>query len=54
MYSNPGTQVGTPEQGFRHCFTDGLNQSLVCLWRRLDLGTFIKHKVYIFPQIVNL
>lgn len=29
-YSNPGTQVAcTVEQGFWHCFTDKLNQSLV-------------------------
>ena len=28
-YSNPGTQVRDPEQGFRRYFEDGLNQSLV-------------------------
>ena len=28
VYSNPGTLEG-PEQGFCHCFTDGLNHSLV-------------------------
>ena len=28
-YSNPGTQVGGLEQGFWHCFTEGLNQSLI-------------------------
>ena len=28
-YSNPGTQVGGPQQGFRHCFADGRNQSFV-------------------------
>ena len=27
---------GDPEQGFRRCFADGLNQSLVRLWRRLN------------------
>ena len=28
-YANPGTQDGGEEQGFRRCFADGLNQSLV-------------------------
>ena len=31
-YSNPGTQVGSQEQGFRRCFADGVNQSIgLCL-----------------------
>ena len=29
VYANPGTQDGGEEQGFRRCFADGLNQSLV-------------------------
>lgn len=28
-YSNPGTKGGGEERGFRRCFSDGLNQSLV-------------------------
>ena len=28
-YLNPGTQAGSPEQGFRRCFVYGLNQSVV-------------------------
>ena len=28
MYSNPGTQVGGPEQGFQGCFTVGLQRGV--------------------------
>ena len=31
-----GYTAGSPEQGFRHCFADGVNQSLISSARRLE------------------
>ena len=35
-----GYTVGSPEQGFRRCFADGVNQSLISSARRLRIHLF--------------
>ena len=44
VYSSPGTQEGGgPEQGFRGCFTDGVNQTLISSARTLMLSITVLH-----------
>ena len=37
-----GYTAGSPEQGFRHCFADGVNQSLISSARRLPINQSVQ------------
>ena len=45
-----GYTAGSPEQGFRRCFADGVNQSLISSARRLH-GVWIKFVCWVWSRI---
>ena len=55
-----GYTAGSPEQGFRRCFADGVNQSLISSARRLDFrGNYrtvsetFSNEIYIFRRFTQ-